>query len=144
MIPALIAKIHDAKRTAATHVDVWGTGRPKREFLHVDDLADALVFLMQNYSHEQHVNVGCGQDLSIAELAQTIADVIGYAGSFRFLSDKPDGTPRKLLDVTALTQLGWQAKIELRAGLAHAYQSYLVERLRRINASDFDTTAEAC
>lgn len=128
VIPALLAKIHAAKSDGRASVDVWGTGRPKREFLHVDDLADALVFLVQRYSGEQHINVGCGTDLSIAELAQTIAQVVGYTGTFRFAVDKPDGAPRKLLDVSTLTQLGWQARIGLREGLAQAYASFLAQR----------------
>lgn len=127
VIPALLAKIHSAKQLGSPRVEVWGTGQPRREFLHVDDLADALVFLMTRYSGEQHVNVGCGTELSIADLAQTIADVVGYRGSFGFMSDKPDGAPRKLLDVSTLSHLGWQARIGLRDGLAHAYRAYLAE-----------------
>jgi GDP-L-fucose synthase len=127
VVPALLTKIHHAKVNGARSVAVWGTGQPKREFLHVDDLADALVFLMQRYSDERHINVGCGQDLSIAELARAIGEVVGYVGEFDFLTDKPDGAPRKLLDVSALTGLGWAASIGLRDGLRHAYRSYLAE-----------------
>jgi GDP-L-fucose synthase len=122
VVPALIAKTHQAKLAGAPEVEIWGTGTPRREFLHVDDLADALVFLMERYSGEGHVNVGCGEDVSIRELAQTIADVVGYDGGFRYASDKPDGAPRKLLDVAKLTALGWRPRIPLRAGLEDAYR----------------------
>jgi GDP-L-fucose synthase len=127
VVPALLTKIHNAKVRGANTVEVWGTGQPRREFLHVDDLADALVFLMKRYSAEEHINVGCGEDLSIAELAQTIADVVGYAGGFEFRTDKPDGTPRKLLDVSVLSGLGWAPRIGLRDGLEHAYRAFLAE-----------------
>lgn len=130
VVPALLAKVHAAKRSGSSRVQIWGTGLPRREFLHVDDLADALVFLIQRYPGEQHVNVGCGEDISIAELARTIADVVGYTGEFTFVSDKPDGAPRKLLDVSTLAQLGWRARIGLCEGLADAYQSYLAENQR--------------
>jgi GDP-L-fucose synthase len=122
---ALLIKIHRAKVTGAPEVEVWGTGQPKREFLHVDDLADALVFLMQNYSGEQHVNIGWGKDMTIAELATTVAEVVGYTGKFRYASEKPDGVPRKLLDVSRLTAMGWQPRIPLRLGLADAYKWYV-------------------
>jgi GDP-L-fucose synthase len=127
VVPALLSKIHDAKRNRSPQVEVWGTGEPRREFMYVDDLADALVFLMQRYSAEGHVNVGCGADLSIADLARTIAAVVGYSGEFRFLTDKPDGAPRKLLDVSLLAHLGWQARTGLRAGLAQTYAAFLAE-----------------
>jgi GDP-L-fucose synthase len=122
---ALLVKIHLAKITGAPDVEVWGTGRPRREFLHVDDLADALVFLMQNYSGEQQVNIGWGKDITIAELAATVAEVVGYTGKFRFATEKPDGVPRKLLDVSRLTAMGWQPRIPLREGLADAYKWYV-------------------
>ena len=122
VIPALIAKIHSAKASGAGEVEIWGTGTPRREFLHVDDLADALVFLMERYSGEEHVNIGWGEDVSIADLARLIAAAVGYDGGFRFATDKPDGAPRKLLDVGRLTALGWRPRIGLRDGLADAYR----------------------
>ena len=129
VVPALIAKTHQAKLSGAASVEIWGTGTPRREFLHVDDLADALVFLMQTYSDEPHVNVGWGTDVSITELAQMIAEVVGFRGRFTYATDKPDGTPRKLLDVSRLTQMGWQPKIGLRAGLGDAYRWFVEHRL---------------
>lgn len=125
VIPALLAKTHRAKAIAAPEVEIWGTGKPRREFLHVDDLADALVFLMERYSGEEQVNVGWGKDVSIAELARLVAAVVGYKGGFRFAADKPDGAPRKLLDVSKLAALGWHPRIELRDGLADAYRWFL-------------------
>jgi GDP-L-fucose synthase len=122
---ALLVKIHRAKVTGAPEVEVWGTGRPRREFLHVDDLADALVFLMQNYSGEQQVNIGWGKDITIAELTTMIAEVVGYTGKFCYATEKPDGVPRKLLDVSRLTAMGWQPRIPLREGLADAYKWYV-------------------
>lgn len=106
-------------------VDVWGTGTAKREFLHVDDLADALLFLIRHYSAEEHINVGCGKDVTIAELASTVAEVVGYTGKLRFLPEKPDGALQKLLDVSRLSGMGWQPRIRLRAGLSDAYRWYL-------------------
>jgi GDP-L-fucose synthase len=135
VIPALLAKIHHAKVIGAADVEIWGTGTPKREFLHVDDLADALVFLMQSYSAEQQVNIGWGKEVTIAELAKLIAEVVGFEGAFRFASDKPDGVPRKVLDVSRLNAMGWQPRIPLREGLTHAYRWY-VEHVA-------DRTAEA-
>lgn len=125
VVPALLAKTHHAKVTGAADVEIWGTGKPRREFLHVDDLADALVFLMQSYSAEQHVNVGWGKDLSIAELASLIAEVVGFNGKFRYATEKPDGTPRKVLDVSRLAALGWQPRVALREGLTDAYKWYV-------------------
>ena len=122
---ALLVKIHWAKVRGAPDVEVWGTGRPRREFLHVDDLADALVFLMENYSGEQQINIGWGKDLTITELATTVAEVVGYTGTFRYATDKPDGVPQKLLDVSRLTAMGWQPRIPLRQGLANAYKWYV-------------------
>ncbi|WP_119392362.1 GDP-L-fucose synthase [Taklimakanibacter lacteus] len=121
VVPALIRKTHEAKRTGAGTVEVWGSGKPRREFLHVDDLADALVFLMRHYSAERPINVGTGQDLTIAELAQQICRTVGFTGKLAFDASKPDGTPRKLLDVSALTGLGWRASTSLEAGLATSY-----------------------
>jgi GDP-L-fucose synthase len=126
VVPALIAKTHRAKLAGAPEVEIWGTGTPRREFLHVDDLADALVFLMERYSGEGHINIGCGEDVSIRELAQMIAEVVGYEGGFRYAREKPDGAPRKLLDVAKLTALGWRPGIPLRAGLEDAYRWFCV------------------
>jgi GDP-L-fucose synthase len=126
VIPALLAKMHKAKVTNSTEVEIWGTGKPRREFLHVDDLADALVFLMERYSDESHVNVGWGEDVSIAALATLIAETVGFKGRLRYATDKPDGMPRKLLDVSLLDRMGWRPKIGLREGLADAYR-WLVE-----------------
>lgn len=125
VIPALIAKIHQAKENGADAVEIWGTGRPRREFLYVDDLADALVFLMKNYSDEPHVNVGTGTDVTIADLAEATARVVGFTGRFEYDPDKPDGTPRKLLDVSHLAAMGWTATTELEEGLRLAYEWYL-------------------
>jgi GDP-L-fucose synthase len=128
VVPALIAKTHHAKSEGAASVEIWGTGKPRREFLHVDDLADALVFLLQHYSDEEHVNIGWGEDVASAELASLIADVVGFKGTFRYAVDKPDGAPRKLLDVTKLRTLGWQPRIRLREGLADAYRWFVENR----------------
>jgi GDP-L-fucose synthase len=121
---ALLSKMHQAKLVGTPEVEIWGTGRPRREFLHVDDLADALVFMMQRYSGEEHVNIGWGEDVTIAELAALIADVVGYRGRLRYATDKPDGTPQKLLDTARLAALGWQPRIGLRDGLIAAYRSF--------------------
>jgi len=125
VIPALLLKTHRAKILRAPEVEIWGSGKPRREFLHVDDLADALVFLMERYSGDSHVNVGWGTDVSIAELARLVADTVGYSGGFRYATDKPDGAPRKLLDVSRLTALGWQPRIALGDGLGDAYRWFL-------------------
>jgi GDP-L-fucose synthase len=118
VLPALVRKFADAKSSGAPEVTVWGSGRPRREFLHSDDLADAAVFLMERYNGEQIVNVGTGSDVTIAELAGIIGEVIGYEGRIIFDSSMPDGTPRKLLDVSRLNALGWSARIPLREGLS--------------------------
>jgi GDP-L-fucose synthase len=125
VLPALLRKFHEAAGAGAPEVIVWGTGSPRREFLHVDDLADAAVFLMQNYDAGEILNVGTGQDLTIAELAETIARIAGYRGRIVFDSSKPDGTPRKLLDVSRLHGLGWKARIPLEEGIAGTYRWYL-------------------
>jgi GDP-L-fucose synthase len=125
VLAALIRKCHEAKLHQAAAVEVWGTGTPRREFLHVDDLADACVYLMRTYSDEAPVNIGWGLDVSIAELARLVADTVGYKGELRFDVSKPDGVPRKLLDTSRLTALGWQPKIRLDAGLISTYQWFL-------------------
>jgi GDP-L-fucose synthase len=127
VLPALMRKIHDAKETNAPEVTVWGTGTVLREFLFVDDLADALVFLMNNYTGEEHVNVGTGTDVSIKELAQLICKVVGYDGKLVFDTSKPDGTPKKLLDVSKINSLGWEAKVSLEDGIRKTYDWYLQE-----------------
>jgi GDP-L-fucose synthase len=124
VLPALIRKCHEAREAGAPTVEVWGTGTPRREFLHVDDLADACLYLMQHYECEAPINVGWGQDISIAQLAQLVADTVGFAGTLRFDPSKPDGTPRKLLDTSRLTALGWRPSITLAAGLASTYAWY--------------------
>ena len=127
VLPALIRKAHEAKAAGAESLEVWGTGTPRREFLHVDDLADACVFLLRNYSGAEHVNVGCGSDLTIDELARLVCGVVGFEGRLEFLTDKPDGTPRKLLDTSRLSALGWQPRIGLAEGLAATYREFLDE-----------------
>ena len=122
VLPALIRKFHEAKLRGDAEVVMWGSGTPLREFLHVDDLGDAAVFLMQQYSDDQHVNVGVGTDLSIRELAEIIREVVGFKGAIVLDASKPDGTPRKLMDVTRLHALGWRARIELKAGIHSTYQ----------------------
>jgi GDP-L-fucose synthase len=125
VVPALMAKAHHAKVSGAGQIEIWGTGTPKREFLHVDDLAEALVFLMERYSDELQLNIGWGEDVSIRELAELIAEVVGYKGGFRYATEKPDGTPRKLLDVSRLNAMGWRPRIHLRDGLADAYRWFV-------------------
>jgi GDP-L-fucose synthase len=125
VVPALMHKIHRAKISGANTVEIWGTGTPRREFLHVDDLADACVFLMERYSDESHINVGTGTDVTIRELAEMIAAAVGYTGGFQFDATKPDGTPRKLLDVSRLAALGWTARTGLADGLKQTYRWYL-------------------
>jgi GDP-L-fucose synthase len=125
VIPALIRKAHQARVAGAAHMVVWGSGRPRREFLHVDDLADALVFILTHYSAEPHLNVGVGTDLSIRELAELICEIVGFKGALRFDETRPDGTPRKLLDISQLTALGWQPRTDLRTGIAATYQDFV-------------------
>ena len=121
-LPALLRKIIIAKKNNAPSVTIWGTGSPRREFLHVDDLAEASIYLMQNYNAAGHVNIGTGIDLTIMELAKLIKEVVGYEGKIETDTSKPDGTPQKLLDVTKLKGLGWQASITLEEGLGMVYQ----------------------
>ena len=125
VLAALMRKFHEGKVAGISPVVVWGTGTPRREFLHVDDLADATLFLMQYYDAEEIINVGVGEDLSIRELAALIGEVVGYQGAITFDPSKPDGTPRKLLDVSRLRRAGWQPKIGLKAGIAQTYHWYL-------------------
>jgi GDP-L-fucose synthase len=125
VVPALIAKAHQAKAANAPSISVWGSGKPRRELLYVDDLADALVHLMKTYSDEPHVNVGTGEDMTIDTLARTVCEVVGFAGALRYDSGRPDGAPRKLLDVGRLNALGWRPKTSLRDGLTRTYAFYL-------------------
>lgn len=125
VVAALIRRFHEAKQAGAPDVVVWGTGTPRREFLYVDDLADACVHLMKTYSSAELVNIGTGEDITIAEFARVVADVVGYNGTISFDVSKPDGAPRKLLDVGRLEKLGWRARTSLRDGIALAYRAFL-------------------
>jgi len=125
VMPALIRKFHDAKINGLKEVEVWGTGTPKREFLHVDDMADASVYLMNNYDGEEFVNVGVGEDVSIKELAETVKEVVGFEGELKFDTSKPDGTPRKLLDVSKLNSAGWKANTKLKVGISTTYDWFV-------------------
>ncbi|TYB31175.1 MAG: NAD-dependent epimerase/dehydratase family protein, partial [Candidatus Mcinerneyibacterium aminivorans] len=133
VLPALIRKFHEAKINNEESVTIWGTGKPKREFLYVDDLADALHFLMNNYNKNQFVNIGVGKDISIIELAELIKDVVGFEGKIVKDTSKPDGTPRKLLDVSKLHSLGWKHQTELKEGIEKTYNWFLenYETLRK-------------
>jgi GDP-L-fucose synthase len=130
VVAALIRRFHEAKVAGAPTVTVWGTGTPRREFLYVDDFADACVFLLKNYSQTQFINVGYGKEVTIAEFAGTVADVVGYGGKIVYDTSKPDGTPRKMLDASRLASLGWTSKTPLRDGLKHAYVDFLNGMLR--------------
>lgn len=125
VLPALIRKFHTAKTDNLPSVEIWGTGSPKREFLHVDDLAEACLFLLENYDEKELVNIGCGEDISIKDLALLIKDIVGYEGDLTFNTDKPDGTPRKLLDMSKMHALGWQHRITLRQGISQVYQDVI-------------------
>lgn len=125
VLPALIRKFHEAKVNNSEVVEVWGTGKPLREFLYVDDMADACVFLMENYDGEQHVNIGTGVEVSIRELAETVKEVVGFEGELVFNTDMPDGTPRKLTTVDKLNGLGWKHKVDLNNGIRMAYEWFL-------------------
>ncbi|MDD1518409.1 GDP-L-fucose synthase [Bradyrhizobium sp. DASA03005] len=124
VVAALIRRFHDAKLSGATNVVVWGTGTPRREFLYVDDMADACVHLMKTYSGAELVNIGTGEDITIADFARLVAETVGYSGGISFDTSRPDGTPRKLLDVTRLAELGWHAAVSLEQGLGLAYEDY--------------------
>lgn len=128
VVPALIRRIHEAKLVNSAQVAIWGSGKPLREFLYADDLAEALVFLMRNYSGENIVNIGSGEELSIADVAHTIADIIGFRGELMFDTSKPDGTPRKRLDTSRLDALGWSAHTRLEAGIADTYAAFLTQQ----------------
>ena len=125
VLPALIRKFHEAKINNSDHVELWGTGTPLREFLFVDDLAEACLFMMINYNESMPLNIGTGKDLSILDLAETIKDIVGFSGSVKWDSSKPDGTPRKLLDVSKVNSLGWQAKTKLGEGIKKTYDWYI-------------------
>jgi GDP-L-fucose synthase len=131
VLPALLAKIDAAMREGRDTVEIWGSGRPRREFLHVDDLADAVVFLMKTWSEDEPINIGTGTDVTIAELARMIADVVGFTGQFVYDNSKPDGTPRKLLDISKLTALGWRPRITLEAGIRQTYEWYRASRVAK-------------
>ncbi|MFT4032676.1 MAG: GDP-L-fucose synthase [Siphonobacter sp.] len=125
VLPALIRKFHEAKDSGAATVEVWGTGSPLREFLHADDLAEACYYLMQHYDGEQFINIGTGEDLSIKALAELVKEIVGFQGELVWNTSKPDGTPRKLMDVSKLHDLGWRHKIELAAGIRQVYEKFV-------------------
>ena len=130
VLPALIRRFHEAKAAGKKEMVVWGTGRPRREFLYVDDLADACVFLMNHYTGSGTVNIGSGQEVTIRKLAQTVKEIVGFRGSLVFDPSKPDGMPRKLLDVKKITRMGWKPKVSLEAGIRMAYKDFLKGRVR--------------
>jgi len=132
VLPALIRRLHEAKENNNPFIEAWGTGTPLREFLFVDDLADACYLLMQKYNEKQFVNVGCGEDISIKDLINLVKKVIGYGGDIRFDTTKPDGTPRKLMDATKLRNMGWKPKISLEEGIALAYNDFLIGNYRAV------------
>jgi GDP-L-fucose synthase len=125
VLAALLRKAHEAKRNRAHQLVVWGTGRPRREFLHVDDLASAILFLLEHYDSPEIINIGCGEDISIQELARLICDVVGFDGELAWDHSKPDGTPRKLLDISKISKLGWRPTISLREGIVQTYEWFL-------------------
>ncbi|MCW2079595.1 UNVERIFIED_ORG: GDP-L-fucose synthase [Bradyrhizobium japonicum] len=135
VVAALIRRFHEAKVTGAKNVVVWGTGTPRREFLYVDDMADACAHLMKTYSSAELVNIGTGEDIAIAEFARLVADIVGYSGEISFDTSRPDGTPRKLLDVSRLDKLGWRATTSLQDGLRLAYAAFLTEHCVRSGSS---------
>ena len=131
VLPALLRKVHEAKEASAPEVTVWGTGTPRREFLHVDDLAEACLFLLENYGGTGFLNVGCGEDVTIRELAEMICDIVGFEGRLVFDSSKPDGTPRKLLDMSATFALGWRPRISLADGIRSTYDWFLSHQIKK-------------
>lgn len=132
VLPALIRKIHDAKETNSPNVTIWGTGTPMREFMHANDMADACVYLMQNYDDEKFVNIGTGVDISIKDLALLVKKIAGYEGELMFDTTKPDGTPRKLMDVSYLHSLGWKHKIELEQGIKMVYEEFKLKHGEKV------------
>lgn len=132
VLPALIRKFHEAKESGR-EVCVWGTGNPRREFLHTDDLADACYFLMQNYNEPSIINIGVGEDISIKELAELVKKIVGHKGKIKFDESKPDGTPRKLMDVSKLKTLGWEASIPIKDGIEMVYQETFIENNHKVN-----------
>ena len=128
VVAALIRRFHEAKLSGAKSVAVWGTGMPRREFLYVDDMADACVYLMKTYSGADLINIGTGKDIAIAEFARLVAEIVGYRGDITYDTSRPDGTPQKLLDVSRLTKAGWSARTSLTTGLKNAYEAYLLTR----------------
>jgi GDP-L-fucose synthase len=128
VLPALIRKFHDAKINSAANVTCWGTGTPLREFLYADDLASACVFLMQNYSEEQFINVGSGSEITIRELSELVKRIIGFSGEIVWDKSKPDGTPRKLMDSSRLFALGWKPQVDLETGIRLAYEDFLAKQ----------------
>ncbi len=132
VIPALMGRFHAAKMADVPQVWIWGSGKPKREFLHVDDLAEACLLLMNTYGGAEPVNVGCGEDVSILALAELVAKVVGYTGEILLDANKPDGTMRKVLDISKIQQLGWQPRMGLEQGLRHAYEDFLQNQVRRV------------
>ncbi len=125
VLPALIRKAHEAKQSGAASIEIWGSGTPRREFLHVDDLADGLVFLLKNYSDTGHINLGSGKDLPILELAKLVCEVVGFSGGITTNTSKPDGTPRKLMSGAKMHAMGWSPQIDLKTGIANAYEAFL-------------------
>jgi GDP-L-fucose synthase len=130
VLPALIRKAHEAKLAGAASIEIWGTGTPRREFLHVDDLADGCVFLLEHYSDEEHVNLGSGEDIAIAELAELVCQVVGFDGAIVNDTGKPDGTPRKLMSGDKIAAIGWSPKIGLREGIEQAYGEFLAGNIK--------------
>jgi GDP-L-fucose synthase len=130
VVAALIRRFHEAKVAGSSSVMIWGTGTPKREFLYVDDFADACIFVLKKYSGSEFLNIGVGYDISIAEFARIVADVVGYQGEITYDPSKPDGTPRKLVDISRLSALGWKATVSLREGIGKAYADFLTEHIR--------------
>ncbi|MEY4899742.1 MAG: hypothetical protein RI895_164 [Actinomycetota bacterium] len=134
VLPAMIAKCHKAKIDSASFVELWGTGTPRREFLHVDDLADAILLLAMSYDDVSHINIGCGVDIELSELAALIAKIVGFPGKIIWNTQMPDGTPKRRLDISKLSALGWEPKIGLSEGISSVYESYLESQSKRFNS----------